>query len=202
MANTWLKPPPEAIQPTSRTPGLDWQFTGGSVESTPVPVTGSVQRYVPPTPVTSGSEAGHSTVGNGIVAGFFTGVKDELAVPLSPEDPSTVTPLFAAEMNACRRFSSDCVLAKVSSAAAKLCEMTLASWWSTMNCSAFIIAGKPCTPSVSAGLVVMSRMLACGAIVCTHSTSRLVSRAQMLRVWLPVPLLPGGGALTWVLPFQ
>ena len=24
----------------------------------------------------------------------------------------------------------------------------------------------------------------------------------MLRVWLPVPLLPGGGALTWVLPFQ
>ncbi len=157
---------------------------------------------MPPTPVTSGSEAGHSTVGNGIGRGCFTGVKYVLAVPPSPEDPSTVTPFCAAETNACRRFSSDCVLPKVSSAAAKLCEMTVASWWSTMYCSAFIIAGNPCTPSVSAGLVVMSRMLACGAMLCAHSTSRLVSKAQMLRVWVPVPWLPAGGALTWVLPFQ
>src|SRR5215470_11332432 len=124
------------------------------------------------------------------------------AVPPSPELPSTVTPFAAAAMYACRRFISAWVFEKASSAEAKLCEMTVASWWSTMNCSAFIIAGKPCTPSVSAGLVVMSRMLASGAMLCAHSTSRLVSRAQMLRVWLPVPLLPGGGALTWVLPFQ
>src|SRR5215469_8226989 len=167
-----------------------------------LPVLGLVHRYVPPTPVTSGSEAGHSTVRNGNTFGFLTGWNVELAVPPSPELPSTVTPSAAAEMYACRRFISDWVLAKVSSAAAKLCEMTFASPWSTMNCSAFIIAGKPCTPSVSAGLVVMSRMLASGAMLCAHSTSRLVSRAQMLRVWLPVPLLPGGGALTWVTPFQ
>src|SRR2546421_618366 len=42
---TWLKPPSEAIQPISRTPGFAWQFTGGSALSTPVPVFGLVQRY-------------------------------------------------------------------------------------------------------------------------------------------------------------
>jgi len=136
---------------------------------------------VPPTPVTSGSDAGHSTLGNGINLGFFTGVKYGLAVPPSPELPNTVTPLAAAEMNACRRFIRDCVLEKVSSAAAKLWLMTFASLWSTTYCSAFIIAGKPCTPSVSAGFVVTLRMLASGAMECAHSTSRLVSRAQMLR---------------------
>src|SRR5262245_20912722 len=169
-----------------------------------LPVLGLVHRYVPPTLVTSGSEVGHSTVGNGIVVGFFTGWRIMLADPPSPELPSTVTPLLAAEMSACRRFSSDCVLLKASSAEAKLCEMTVASWLSTMNCSASIIAGKPWTPSVSAGLVVMSRMFACGAMLCAHSTSRLVSSAQMLRIWVPVLLLflPVGGSLTWVLPFQ
>src|SRR5205823_5414253 len=159
-------------------------------------------RYVQPRPVTSGSEAGHSTVGNGNVPGFLTGVKVVLAVPLSPELPSTVTPFAAAETNAWRRFSSDCVLPKVSSAAAKLCEITEARWLSTMNCSAFIICGKPWTPSVSAGLVVTLRMFAFGAIECTHSTSSAVSSAQMLRVCVPVPLDPGGGAFTMVLPSQ
>jgi len=69
FANTWLKPPPESIQPTSACPGLFWQFTGGCAESTirPFVAVAWVQRYVPPTPVTSGSEAGHSTVGTGIV---------------------------------------------------------------------------------------------------------------------------------------
>ncbi len=45
--NTWLKPPPESIQPISRAPvGLaaDWQFAGWSAVSTPVPVVGSVHR--------------------------------------------------------------------------------------------------------------------------------------------------------------
>jgi hypothetical protein len=60
-----LNPPPLSIQPISRTPGLFWQVVGGSAESTLVPVTGSVHRYVPPTAVTRGSEAGHPTVGNG-----------------------------------------------------------------------------------------------------------------------------------------
>ena len=154
MAKTWLKPPPESIQPISLTAGLTSQLTGGSVLSIPVPVTGSVHRYVPPTPVTSGSEAGQLTVGKGKVTGLGTGVFFELAEPPSPELASTVTPFAAAEMNACRRFSSDCVLPKASSVVPKLCEMTVAWWWSTMNCSAFIIAGKPCTPCVSAGLVV------------------------------------------------
>jgi hypothetical protein len=42
----------------------------------------------------------------------LTGVFFELAVPPSPELASTVTPFAAAEMKACRRFSSDCVLPK------------------------------------------------------------------------------------------
>ena len=192
-------PGPEPIQPTSRL-GWFWQLAGGSVLSTPMPVTGSVHRYVPPTLVTSGSEDGHSTVGNGKTPGFLTGVKVLLAVPPSPELPSTLTPSAAAETKAWRRFSSDCVLWKVSSAAAKLCEITVARWLSTMNCSAFIICGKPWTPSVSAGLVVTLRMFAPGAIECTHSTSSAVSSAQMLRVCDPVPLDPGGGAFTTVLP--
>src|SRR5881392_414028 len=145
----WLKPPPASIQPTSLTPGLDWQLTGGSVESTPVPVTG-------------GSEAGQLTVGNGNVDGFGVGVLPGLAVPKSPELASMVTPFAAAEMNACRRFSSDWVLLKASSVVPKLCEMTVAWWLSTMNCSASIIGGRPCTPCVSAGLVVTLRMFASG----------------------------------------
>src|SRR5690348_5332802 len=71
-----------------------------------------------------------------------------------------------------------------------------------MYCSAFIIGGNPCTPSVSAGFVVTLRMLAIGAIVCAHSTSSAVSRAQRLRFCRPVPLLPEGGALTIVFPLK
>src|SRR6266545_5375534 len=197
LPNTWLKPPPDAIQPFSRF-GWFWQSTGGLVVSTCVPVRASVHRYVPPTPVTSGSDAGHSTVGNGNVVGFGTGVNELFADPPSPELPSTVTPFAAAETNAWRRLSSDWVLAKASSAEAKLCEITVARWWSTMNCSAFIIVGKPCTPSVSAGFVVTFRMLAPGAIACAHSTSSATSSAQMLRVWMPTELLPDGGAFTIV----
>ena len=142
------------------------------------------------------------TVGNGKVDGFFTGVLPGLAVPPSPELASTVTPFAAAEMNACRRFSSDWVLPKASSVVPKLCVMTVAWWWSTMNCSAFIIAGKPCTPCVSAGLVVTLRMFAIGAMACAHSTSRLVSTVQASRSCRPVPWLFGGGAFTSVFPFQ
>ena len=76
--------------------------------------------------MTSGSEAGHSTVGNGIVFGFLTGCFNTLAVPASPEAPSTVTPFAAAEMNACHRFNSAWVLPNDSSAAARLWEITFA----------------------------------------------------------------------------
>src|SRR5579859_2066406 len=168
----------------------------------PAPVTGLVHRYVPPTAVTSGSEAGQLTVGKGTVDGFGTGVFFELAEPPSPELASTVTPSAAAEMNACRRFSSDWVPPKASSVVPKLCEMTVAWWLSTMNCSAFIIAGSPCTPCVSAGLVVTLRMFASGAMACAHSTSRLVSTVQASRAWEPGLLLPGGGDFTSVLPSQ
>src|SRR5258706_12483773 len=71
-----------------------------------------------------------------------------------------------------------------------------------MYCSAFIIVGKPWTPSVSAGFVVTLMMFAPGAIECAHSTSRAVSSAQMLRVYEPAPLDPAGAALTTVVPFQ
>src|SRR5438445_1982235 len=92
--------------------------------STPSPVVGLVHRYVPPTAVTSGSEAGQITVGNGIVAGFLTGSFWMLAVPKSPDDASTVMPAACAALNASRRFTSDWKLPNDSSAAPKLCEIT------------------------------------------------------------------------------
>jgi len=137
-----------------------------------------------------------------MVAGFGTGVFPGLAVPKSPELASTVMPFAAAEMNACRRFSSDWVLLKASSVVPKLCEMTVAWWLPTMNCSASIIWGKPCTPCVSAGLVVTLRMFAIGAMACAHSTSRLVSMVHESRACRPMFWLPGGGAFTSVLPSQ
>src|SRR5690348_5671842 len=91
LANTWLKPPPEPIQPTSRTPGCARQADGGEMLSTVSPVSAFVHSYVPPTPVTSGSDAGHCTVGKGISVGFFTGVFRMLAVPESPDEAKTVT---------------------------------------------------------------------------------------------------------------
>src|ERR1700758_1110345 len=45
-------------------------------------------------------------------------------------------------------------------------------------------------------------MFASGAIACAHSTSRLVSRVQAFRSWLPGLWLLGGGDFTSVLPFQ
>src|SRR3954453_23992848 len=104
-------------------PGFAWQRAGGSALSTTraVVALGSVHRGAPPTPVTSGSDAGHSTLGYGIsVPPFATGVLMMLAVPPSPDEPRTVTPFAAAEMYAWRRFSSERVLANPSSADAKL----------------------------------------------------------------------------------
>ena len=52
-------------------------------------------------PVTSGSEAGHYTLGNGIDVFGPWPTKAcfvAFAVPLSPEDPRTVTPFAAALM--------------------------------------------------------------------------------------------------------
>ena len=62
---------------------------------------GSVQRYVPPTPVTNGSEAGQTTVGYGIsFPPVATGDFIPFALPPSPDEPSTVTPFAAAFWNA------------------------------------------------------------------------------------------------------
>src|SRR6476620_9111727 len=89
-----------------------------------VPAVGFVHRYVPPTPVTSGSEAGHSTVGNGIrLPPWLTGDLRTLALPPSPDEPSTVTPFAAAFLKAYRKFWRDCGVPNASSAEAKLCEI-------------------------------------------------------------------------------
>src|SRR2546423_9597499 len=77
LANTWLKPPPENVQATSAKvpPGLKGPLlrhlapTFGNakfVRGCEAVANGSVQRYVPPIPVTSGSEAGTPTVGKGV----------------------------------------------------------------------------------------------------------------------------------------
>src|SRR2546426_11989827 len=97
---TWLNPPPAAIQPTSRTPELLWHCEGGDTESTPSPVFGAVHRDVPPTPVTSGSEAGHHTAGKGNSVGFLIGTFVVAADPKSPEAASIVTPCALAASNA------------------------------------------------------------------------------------------------------
>src|SRR6266702_1936334 len=125
---TWLNPPPPAIHPISRTPGFVWHVDGGFTLSTDVPVTASVHRYVPPTPVTSGSDAGQYTPGPGSRVGLFGGDFRNSAVPSSPEEPSTVTPAACASLNAKRRLSRDCVLPKARSPEAKLCEITPARW--------------------------------------------------------------------------
>ena len=91
-----------------------------------------MHRYVPPTPVTSGSDPGHETVGNGMrLPPFAVGCFVPLAVPPSPDEASTVTPFAAAFLNAKRRFSSDWELLNASSAEPKLCEMTSARWFVT-----------------------------------------------------------------------
>src|SRR6476620_1023608 len=89
----------------SACPCADWRWhaAGGSALSTTraAVALGSVQSAVPPTPVTSGSDAGQPTVGNGIVVPpFATGGFFEFAVPKSPELASTDTPFAAAFWNA------------------------------------------------------------------------------------------------------
>ena len=62
---------------------------------------GSVHRYVPPTAVTSGSDAGQPTVGFRMVEPPCpTGVFRMFDVPSSPVDASTVTPFACASWNA------------------------------------------------------------------------------------------------------
>src|SRR5256714_8647504 len=140
--NTSLNPPPETVQPTSATRGKAGHLAGGSVLSTTrlVVLLGSVHRYVPPTPVTSGSEAGHSTVGYGMsVPPLLTGDLRTLAVPLSPDEPRTVTPFSAADFKADRRLSRDLAVPNASSAEAKDCQLTVARRWSMTYCSAGLI---------------------------------------------------------------
>src|SRR5919197_1126025 len=83
----------------SACPGAAWQAAGGSALSTTRAdvALGSVHSAVPPTPVTSGSDAAHPTVGPGIVEPPWpTGVLRSLAVPVSPDEARTVTWLAAA----------------------------------------------------------------------------------------------------------
>src|SRR5882757_476928 len=105
-------------------------LAGGPPATTRGPAAGavaSVHRYVPPIPVTSGSEAGHPTVGYGITEPPLpTGLFLPFSVPPSPEAARTVTPFWAACVNAYRRLSRDCVLANDSSAAPKLIDITAA----------------------------------------------------------------------------
>src|SRR5581483_8848917 len=99
-----LKPPPESIQPISSLPALAWQVDGGSVLSTVrVDVfAGSWQRYVPPTPVTSGSEPGQPTFGNWSTSAPLPVMPClfRFVLPKSPDEASTVTPASFASSNA------------------------------------------------------------------------------------------------------
>ena len=160
-----------------------------------------MHRFVPPTAVTSGSEAGQPTSGVGRrLPPEETGVFVYPVLPLSPELARNVIPALVPEMKACRRFSRDCVEANDPSAAPKLWVTTSARWWSTRYCSAFMKFGKPCTPRVSAVGVATRRRFAPGAVVWAYSMSRATSSDQALLASCPGDLLLGGGALTWWLP--
>src|SRR5437899_11624085 len=131
-------------------PGSLWHTPGGEALSTVRPVVASMHRRVPPTAVTRGSEAGHSTLGYGISRGLLVGSLRLLLVPPSPEDASTVMWLACASTSARRRFDNEAVPANVPSPAPRLMLMTSARWLGTMYSTAFIICGKPCTPRLSA----------------------------------------------------
>src|SRR4051812_29632410 len=140
-ANTSLKPPPvpmaRAMLPQATSScvvawhtagGLTWSATRPALRST----SALVQSDVPPTAVTSGSDAGQPTVAPlSVVPPLPTGVFLSLADPESPVEATIVTPLASASLNASRRFSSDCLLPNAPSAVPKDCEMTSARWWST-----------------------------------------------------------------------
>src|SRR2546426_12717218 len=98
-----------------------------------------MHRRVPPTAVTRGSEAGHSTLAYGISRGLLVDSLRLLLVPPSPEDASTVMWLACASTSARRRVNNEAVPANVPSPAARLMLMTSARWLSTMYCMAFII---------------------------------------------------------------
>ena len=119
-----------------------------------------------------------------------TGVFVALAVPPSPEEPSTVTPFCARRHEGVAEISSDRELPKASSAEAKLWEMTCAMWLSTTYFSAFIMFGKPWTPSVSAPVGGDEQDVGPGAIACAVSTSRATSSAQALLSSLAGALAP------------
>src|SRR5947207_12901249 len=113
----WLKPPPVATpakgldQTTSAWPAnAPWHCAGGETLSTTrgVVLFGSVHSDVPPTPVTSGSEGGHSTgvVRNGQLP-LPPGQLRPFSVPVSPDDPQQDPPVHAAASRARRRSSSE-----------------------------------------------------------------------------------------------
>src|SRR5215472_4807617 len=201
FGNTWLKPPPASIQPTSRAPGCAGHWPDGADESTCVPVAASMQRYVPPTAVTSGSPPGHEMFGDdmsGLALAPPAGVLATLVLPKSPVEARTLTLCATADLNAPRRFSRAARPLNVCSEAPKLWLMTCARPWSMRYCSEFIICGSPWTPRVSAVGVVTSSTFALGATACTHSTSRETSTIQPLRSSLPGSFAVGGGLLVSV----
>src|SRR5580704_1176476 len=141
---------------------------------------------VPPTEVTSGSDDGHETtrMGYRVIAS-----DSSLVAPSSPDPASTVTRCWKASSNAYRRSSRLEKLpllkpGKVFSVAPKLCEITSPTPELISDSSAFIISGKPVTPSVSATEVSARTIFAPGAIECAYSTSRVVSAAQPTMVAL------------------
>src|SRR6267142_782266 len=190
-----VSPSPETTQPGSRSPAFPpWQFTGGLTLSTLVPVTAFVQRYVPPTAVTSGSEPGQMTLGYGMSRESLTGTFMPLVVPPSPLEARTVTLFARAFSNVVRScFREARPLLNAPSPDPKLWLITSTEPLSMSADSAFIICWKPWTPRTSAVGVVTRMMFARGAVACAHSTSSATSRSQRLWYSSPVPLLSGGG---------
>src|ERR1700722_19199779 len=134
----------------------------------------------PPTEVTSGSDDGQEFTRYGYRVAPSS---SSLVAPVSPEEASTVTLCAKASLNAYRRLSRLEKLpllkpGKVFSVAPKLWVMTSPMPWLMRDSSAFIISGRPVTPSVSATGVSARTIFAPGAMECAYSTSREVSSAQ------------------------
>src|SRR6266849_2834257 len=153
-----LKPPPDAPKPLFQTDSELY-----------APLCASASRWVPPTAVTSGSDAGVDALSTN-ESGWPSHVG--CAAPWSPDDANSVIPFAGAcgNTSCCWATSAGAMQA---SAAAKLCEMTSPRLLSPAH---FVTARMSASWLLGAST---RSIVAPGATTCAHSTSSEISPDQL-----------------------